>query len=1320
MGYHAQVLAAKIGTSQAPVVVSGDRLGARADAAIQKQWRRIQALLRSKKAGYWVFREKLKKLIDEMLLAGIDTIQDGLEKIAVSTSKATQKTVFDSLPDGYKQLLITEDKATPDQQRQIKSMLFDPMSIDAAKKIVEAPTAGLGWKSRIIQQTKLGDPSQIATAIVNWRAGGQSPKALEATLLPMLQGVRTSARRVARTEAARVAQATRMGEYEQLGDLVVGYQIHATMDSRTRPHHAARSGEIYYKSPKPGQKSIAAMPTPPHEADGTVAHNCRCYLTPVMDIQVQIENDPAAKAVFADNEKILVPDPLVYAQWFKTASAAERAAAVGKKRLAIMQSKLGAEVTTGWEYFLDPKTGKLLSASQLQAETPEALAKRLQAVRMLLTRRKELAKAVSMFGYVPPNPKKIKGALINVAGMLAPAVTPSSALAAIAGVTPASIPKKIITTPFVAPPIAKSPVVIKNAELPTTSPVQTTVPSGLKINSSTPSFPISGPTYTWKNPAQVGKYELVPPGYVVVLDKTNIGLFIIPANQLPKEAAEFMTISGTKLFTYKATSPVQAASTKFGKPSAFDEIQPGNSEVQGVGNGHPVYKHLGALSDFSKSAPFNLKGYDAVYDPNTSQVHFVHINDLPLSGLEPWKYIDKQTGKVSSVGPYDPETMIALYKQTAQANPPAPVAPVNTSPVAPVSAPVTIPANITPAKPVKTLPEKVVKNLPPEKSTGPQTFRDTRKEISDRLKKVLKNKPDQPETDTDLWNVPTLPAAPKPSITLKDKEGNHIPFVPHNDLSAVAPISRVEWSKEFPELNELGDAQRLGGSTGADLVRDKNGRKWVRKMGASKGHIQSEADADALYAALGVPVPASRLHETEGALTKIAEHIEGVPLANKFTDPDVQKKIQANFAADALLGNWDVIGMSADNIIVAKDGTPYRIDNGGALNYRAQGAEKRDTEWDEHPTELWSMSNRENIGKQDAQGKAAQIFSQIPWMDAVGQMEKIVKSKDSIVKAAPVAQRDIIAKRIEQMRDIAATSRTLVDDGFDPEYAKEFTKHQQNLRRLGISKSMPKRLGDVSIEGMASRNVELNDENGKLFDNLRDHGGITDRYRKYLEKEGKGDFQDFYNYAIGQGGSSKSKESNVLKMFMQSMQPGTDFTNTYSSHKSVNKAKFIRETGMSEADYKKYANTMTSMHALTSELLRNTDMLGNNRAQGFISVYRTETEEAFKDQAKLQAERWDKPSDIPADEFSPGIAESYATFRTVEVHNQNLIRIDIPHHRAFSSYLFGKDPGAINVPTFLRDRENETIVMAHGYGAKSWGSAKQIFRKGVYDWNDAN
>ena len=51
-----------------------------------------------------------------------------------------------------------------------------------------------------------------------------------------------------------------MDAHAQLGDLVAGWQVHATLDERTRPEHAARNGTIYWLHPKAGQKGVGEMP----------------------------------------------------------------------------------------------------------------------------------------------------------------------------------------------------------------------------------------------------------------------------------------------------------------------------------------------------------------------------------------------------------------------------------------------------------------------------------------------------------------------------------------------------------------------------------------------------------------------------------------------------------------------------------------------------------------------------------------------------------------------------------------------------------------------------------------------------------------------------------------------------------------------------------------------------------------------------------------------------------------------------------------------------------------------------------------------------
>ncbi len=120
---------------------------------------------------------------------------------------------------------------------------------------------------------------------------GQSQQEIARAILPAVQGVRASARRIARTESLRVAGAVQMDTHEGLGDLVVGYRVMATVDKNTRAWHAKRDGTIYYADPAPGQKGYAQMPHPPEEpADpaerpaGTpqMAFNCRCTLIPVL------------------------------------------------------------------------------------------------------------------------------------------------------------------------------------------------------------------------------------------------------------------------------------------------------------------------------------------------------------------------------------------------------------------------------------------------------------------------------------------------------------------------------------------------------------------------------------------------------------------------------------------------------------------------------------------------------------------------------------------------------------------------------------------------------------------------------------------------------------------------------------------------------------------------------------------------------------------------------------------------------------------------------------------------------------------------------
>lgn len=158
------------------------------------------------------------------------------------------------------------------------ALLFPPPPAEFVNRVVYAS----GWQDRLLAGTRLGSPETLAQIIATGAMMGQSLDEITRLILPAVENIHTSARRIARTEGLRVAASVQMQAHEQLGDLVIGYRIHATLDDRTRPEHRERDGTVYYRDPGPGQKGMGEMPRPPMEADGTPAFNCRCFLTPVL------------------------------------------------------------------------------------------------------------------------------------------------------------------------------------------------------------------------------------------------------------------------------------------------------------------------------------------------------------------------------------------------------------------------------------------------------------------------------------------------------------------------------------------------------------------------------------------------------------------------------------------------------------------------------------------------------------------------------------------------------------------------------------------------------------------------------------------------------------------------------------------------------------------------------------------------------------------------------------------------------------------------------------------------------------------------------
>jgi hypothetical protein len=217
------------------------------------------------------------------------------------------------------------------------------------------------------------------------------------------------------------------------------------------------------------------------------------------------------------------------------------------------------------------------------------------------------------------------------------------------------------------------------------------------------------------------------------------------------------------------------------------------------------------------------------------------------------------------------------------------------------------------------------------------------------------------------------------------------------------------------ELSSLSSVQALGGSTGAKLVQDAKGKQYVQKSGASPAHVQSEHAADSAYQALGIAVPKGKLYDEDGKPVKLAEYIAGGKTLGEYlgsaSAADKQKvlaEIQKGFVADALLGNWDVIGQGSDNVLVSPDGKVWRIDNGGSLAYRAQGGKKTAEQWgSDSVPELASMRSA------SINPSAAKIFGGITDDQVKEQVGALVKNRDKLLAALPADQRATVGKRLD-------------------------------------------------------------------------------------------------------------------------------------------------------------------------------------------------------------------------------------------------------------------------------------------------------------------
>jgi SPP1 gp7 family putative phage head morphogenesis protein len=305
---------------------------------------------------------------------------------------------------------ITEEEANPytlstplDALRKAK--LTDKEKEELASKLVFPPpdsrfvaevlTRG-DWAARLDSLSGLITNSRgLIGELITGYSEGEGIAGLKKRIEPLVGGIKASAQRIARTEAMRVAEAMQREAWEPLGDMMVGAQIIAVLDERTRPEHATRNGQIYYKNPTGTQRSMAQLPNLPDAA------NCRCMASPVLTPPPDLAKNKRLRDAISQSQPSGIPDPSTYDQWFEKADPGRRKLVVGVGRYGEMQKHLkaqGVERDLEWADFIDAE-GRLLPVSDLLAESPLAREARRQLINSQLAQRRQALDSIRRQGF---------------------------------------------------------------------------------------------------------------------------------------------------------------------------------------------------------------------------------------------------------------------------------------------------------------------------------------------------------------------------------------------------------------------------------------------------------------------------------------------------------------------------------------------------------------------------------------------------------------------------------------------------------------------------------------------------------------------------------------------------------------------------------------------------------------------------------------------------------------------------------------------------------------------------------------------------------
>ncbi len=248
-----------------------------------------------------------------------------------------------------------------------------------------------------------------------------------------------------------------------------------------------------------------------------------------------------------------------------------------------------------------------------------------------------------------------------------------------------------------------------------------------------------------------------------------------------------------------------------------------------------------------------------------------------------------------------------------------------------------------------------------------------------------------------------------------------------------------EKSEFFSSLKQVGGQK--GSNEGGTYV-DKSGQKWYVKNYKDPAQAAGEHVSNQVYKAVGAKVPETVLGPNGKLASKWMDDA-GHTLAEHGVTQDNANKILDHFAADVMVANWDTVGTGHDNILVSKSGEVTRVDQGGTLLHRAQGALKPESAL--HGISEWNKLSDRNVnpyyskvfhvaGVKNADALGSRVVSQVAALDkarpAAGWKSFVEKHAPNAPKGYAEKAGKVLESRHTLLREKVASLKGLA--GWDP------------------------------------------------------------------------------------------------------------------------------------------------------------------------------------------------------------------------------------------------------------------------------------------------